>query len=572
MRKFAICIITIIYLTITVSASFADIQINDVYAKNAMVAAADKRASEAGVEIMKKGGNAIDAAVATALALHVVEFNASGVGGGGFMTIRLAKTGEVICLDYREMAPASATKDMFASEQSKKERWSVNGGKAVGVPGYIKGMFYALEKYGTMSFAEVAAPAIRLAENGFSVTPLMSYLISDNYEKLAEYNDVSKLPFIVNEFPIEGGKILKQPAVAKLLRLFAEKGPDVLYNGVVGEAIIHAVNNSGGSMTMEDLKNYKTFVRKPVYGTYRGYRIYSVPPASSGGTHVIQLLNIMENFDVKAMGQGTPKFAHIWAEATKLAFADRSKYMADTAYTKVPLKGLQSKEYAKTLVEKIDRNKIADKVSAGDPWKYEDTPQHAYIGGMGSEYISTTTYSVVDKSGNMVTATNTVNNAMGSKIYVPEYGIVLNNQMDDFAKNPKSVNAPEPGKRMLSSVSPSIVLTPDGKPFMSIGSAGGPRIITSVAQVLMNVIDHEMTMDEAIEQGRFFNQIGTLLRVDLGRVKQTILDILTLEGYKIDFWDPPHLGGTVQAIMIDPATGVLDGGADSRRPGAPVGL
>ena len=311
MKKLLVGIMCVIFISVTTAASFAEAKVNEVYAKRGMVSAANELASKAGVEIMKKGGNAIDAAVATALALNVVEFNASGIGGGGFMTVRFAKTGETICLDYRETAPASATKDMYASEQSKKEQWSIHGGKSVGIPGWLKGMDYALKKYGTMTFAQVAAPAIRLAEEGFVLAPMQNGIITDNYDAMINNNDPATLPFLENELPLEAGKVLKQPALGKLFRLIGEKGPDVFYNGVVGEAVVKAVKRTGGEMTMSDLKNYKMQTLKPTYGTYRGYQIYSMPPSSSGGTHIIQLLNIMENFDVKAMKHNSPKFAHI---------------------------------------------------------------------------------------------------------------------------------------------------------------------------------------------------------------------------------------------------------------------
>lgn len=569
MKKLIAPVLSIFLMAVTAACSAAAAP-HEVYAKHGMVSAANELASKAGVEIMQKGGNAIDAAVATALALNVVEFNASGIGGGGFMTIRFGKTGETICLDYRETAPQSATKDMYASEQSKKEKWSVYGGKSVGVPGWLKGMTHALDKYGTMKFSEVAAPAIRLAEEGFAVAPMQNGIIADNYETLVKFSG-AELPFFEDELPIEAGRVLKQPALAKLFRLIGETGPDVFYKGEVADAVVAAVARTGGKMSKEDLANYKMYDRTPITGTYRGYRIYSMPPSSSGGTHIVQLLNIMENFDVKAMKPGSAKFAHAWAEATKLAFADRGKYMADTAFVKVPLDGLQSKAYAKELAARIDMKKVGDKVGAGDPWKYDKGRNTAYLAGHGSERQSTSSFSVVDQQGNIVTSTNTINYFCGSSVYVPEYGFLLNDEMDDFAQDPNSVNAPEPGKRPLSSMSPTIVLDPQGQPFMSIGAAGATRIITAVAQIIMNVIDHGMKMDEAIEQGRFHNQSGTLLRVDEGRMKDTTVTLLEMEGYKVEQVGPGTLG-TAQGILFDKEKGQMNGGADSRRLGVPVGF
>jgi len=311
MRKFIYLVALTAILALGATAALAqEMVVNDVYAPKGMVSSAHELASKAGVEILKKGGNAIDAAVATALALNVVEPNASGIGGGGFMVIRFAKTGEVVVLDYREVAPKSATKDMFASDQAKKEGWSKLGGKAVGVPGQALGLWTALEKYGTMSWAEVAEPAIRLAEEGFTIVEMQQGIIADNLEKLHSFNDPAKVPFLKDGLPLEAGSVLKQPGLAKAFKMIGEKGPDAFYKGPIGEAFVRAVNANGGNMTMEDLADYQIAIREPVMGTYRGYQIYSTPPASSGGTHIVELLNIMENFPVASWGHNSPKYLH----------------------------------------------------------------------------------------------------------------------------------------------------------------------------------------------------------------------------------------------------------------------
>lgn len=562
-----VLIFALALVTAVSSAAFAAAP-QEVYSKHGMVSSAHELASKAGVEVMQKGGNAIDAAVATALALNVVEFNASGIGGGGFMTVRDAKTGKTICLDYRESAPQSSTKDMYASEASKKAHESVDGGKSVGVPGWLKGMTYALDNYGTMKFKDVAAPAIRLAEEGFVLAPMQNGIITDNLEKLSQYNDAKTLPFLKDELPLEAGQVLKQPALGKLYRLIGEKGEAVFYEGPVADAIVAAVNKNGGKMSKDDLKNYKMFTRTPIEGTYRGYEIFSMPPSSSGGTHIVQLLNIMENFNVKKMGHNSPEFVTTLNEATKLAFADRTKYMADTAFVKVPLAGLQSKAYAKELAKKIDVSKPNFDVKAGDPFKYEGKAKaEAYLAGLGSERQSTSSFSVVDQNGNIVTSTNTINYFCGSKVYVPEYGFLLNDEMDDFSLDPASVNAPEPGKRPLSSMSPTIVLDKKGKPFMSIGAAGATMIISTVAQIIMNVVDFNMAMDEAIEQPRFHNQKGNAMRWEDGRgITPEVLDQLKAKGYVPE---ASHIG-TAQGILFK--NGQMNGGADSRRLGVPVGF
>lgn len=544
----------------------------DVYAPNGMVSSAHELASLAGVEILKKGGNAIDAAVGTALALNVVEPNASGIGGGGFMVIRFAKTGEVVELDYRETAPASATRDLFASDQAKEEKWSQLGGKAVGVPGYVMGMWNALEQYGTMTWAEVAEPAIRLADEGFTVVEMQTGIITDNLEKLYAYNDPANVGFFRDGLPVEAGTVLKQPGLAEAFRMIGEHGPKAFYDGPVGEAFVRAVNANGGEMAMSDLRNYRMETREPVSGTYRGYHIYSTPPASSGGTHIVQLLNIMENFPVSEWGHNKPKYLHYLGEAMKLVFADRSVYMADSDFVDVPLRGLASKEYASLLAAKIKPHNVLKDVEADDPWPFQEGAGMALVAGTDDRHISTSHFSVADAEGNIVASTNTVNYFFGSGIIVPEYGIVANNEMDDFSSDPDSVNAPEPGKRPLSSMSPSIVLDPHGKPFMTIGAAGAWRIITAVSQIIMNVVDFGMTMDEAIEQPRIFTYaVGGAagpFRVEDAMDPVTV-QFLRLRKHSVEVMPRGGYFGTAQGILFTRRG--LNGGADSRRLGVPAG-
>jgi gamma-glutamyltranspeptidase/glutathione hydrolase len=570
MKRVLLCV-GLLALIVAGAASAADVI--DVRAKNGMVSSAHELASKAGVEILQKGGNAVDAAVATQLALNVVEPNASGIGGGGFMTIRNAKTGEVVVLDYREIAPLSATKDMFASEESKKAKESELGGKAIGVPGAVKGMFTALRKYGTMSFAQVAEPALRLAEQGFEVHPMQQQIITDEFEKLSKYSPTCV--FIVDGLPAQKGTILKQPQLAKTLRLLAKDGPDAFYKGPIADAVVVAVNKAGGAMTKKDLANYALVEREPVKGTYRGYSIYSVPPASSGGTHIVELLNIMETFPVAKWKHNSAQHLHTLAEAMKLMYADRGAFMADTAFVKVPLKGLADKGYAAKRAGLIKQIQVMKDVAAGDPAAFEKGAQKtADLRGGGEKHISTSHFSVVDAQGNIVASTNTVNYFFGSGVIVPEYGFVLNNEMDDFAFSPKSVNAPEPGKRPLSSMSPTIVTDREGRPFITFGSAGATRIISALAQILMNVVDFGMTMDQAIEQPRIFNFVsggkaGKLL-IETG-VDPKVVDLLKLRGHDLEVRPFSGYFGTSQGIMFDWKTATMDGGADSRRLGVPVG-
>ena len=565
MRKFSkksisFVLISLIFFCLVFLAEGADRHTPiDTVAENGMVAAAHPLAAQAGVEILKKGGNAIDAAVATAFALNAAEPNASGLGGGGFMLIRFAETGEIVVVDYREHAPAAATKDMFASEQSKKEYWSKVGGKAVAVPGTLMGLTTALETYGTMNLAEVTAPAISIMENGFEVTETLSNMIKSNFDKIAACSDPEKIAYFSGGLPLETGDILAQPDLAKTYREILDKGIEHFYGGELGQKVVDAVKAQGGIMTIDDLKEYKPYIRKPVVGNYRGYDIYSMCPPSSGGTHLIQILNIMENFDIANMNYHGPTHVSIMAEAMKMAFADRAKYMGDPGFAKdIPIKGLTSKEYAKFLADQINIKYPKQVIPAGEPAKFE--------------HESTSHISVVDAAGNVVALTQTINYFFGSGVIVPEVGIIMNNEMDDFSSNPDSPNAPEPGKIPLSSMSPSII-EKDGKPFMILGTPGGTRIFTAMVQIISNVVDFGMSMDEAIEAPRMhcYTSAGKAksIRVE-SRIPAITAKTLRVLGNEVDVKGDYDLyfGGAQGIMVID---GVMYGGGDSRRDGVAIG-
>lgn len=523
--------------------------------KNGVVAAAKPEASRVGVEILKMGGNAVDAAVATAFALGVLEPNASGIGGGGFMIIKLADMDEAVVIDFRETAPSAAGADFFNLDEKGrvKNSESVVGGKAVGVPGEVAGLLYALENYGTMSRQQVIGPAIEWAQKGIPVTVNLFSILNDNYEKLMAMENGAELYFIGGGIPYEVGEKIVLEDLAETLKLIVKKGKDAIYSGEIAEKIVAEVQKRGGVMTVDDLKNYQLKIREPVTGTYRNYKILSVPPASSGGTHVIELLNIMENFDLASLGDNTSQTLHLWSEAMKLVFADRSKYMADTDFVEVPLIGLTSKEYAQTLAGKIDPNQPLSDVNPGDPWQFESG--------------STTHFSVMDRAGNMVAVTKSINYFFGSGVVVPGTGIILNDHMDDFVPRPGSVNSIEPGKRPLSSMSPTLVLDPSGRPFMAIGSPGATRIITTVAQVISDIIDHGMSIQEAILAPRIYRSQAGGLSLE-GRVSINAYNKLLEMGHELivrgDY--DPYFGG-VHAVLFDHENGVLYGGADPRRDG-----
>jgi len=525
---------------------------------NGVVASAKPEASQVGVDILKKGGNAVDAAVATAFALGVVEPNASGVCGGGFMIIKLAKMKEAVVIDFRECAPGKATPDMYKlDDKGDAGTATYEGGLAVAVPGEAKGVLYALENYGSkkLSRAQIMQPAIDYAEKGFKVTANFSAMIKDNFELLKKYENGAKI-YLKDGLPYDVGDTLKNPDYAKTLKAIAAKGADAIYKGEIAKAIADEVQKRGGILTVEDLANYQVKVRKPVVGTYRGYTVISAPPASSGGTHLIELLNIMENFDLATTGEGTPATAHLWAEGMKLIFADRAKYMADTDFVKVPLVGLTSKAYAKELAGLISPDKSMPSVTAGDPSKYESG--------------STTHLSVMDKAGNMVVLTQTINYFFGSGVVVPGWGIIMNDEMDDFVPAPGSANSVQAGKRPLSSMSPTLVLDPQGRSFLAIGSPGATRIFPTVAQVISNVIDHGMTIQDAIMAPRYFQMASGKLNVE-GRVSINTYNALPPLGHELSLrGDYDLYFGGVQAVLYDYAAKTLRGGADPRRDGQAV--
>ncbi len=562
MKRFSMFVLVfVLVLSLGTACMAKDHSPVDVTAKQGMVAAANRLASEAGLEILQQGGNAVDAAVATAFALNVVEANASGIGGGGFMLVKMADSDEVVAIDYREKAPAAATPDMFASEEAKKQNLRKYSPFAIGVPGTVAGMEVALEKYGTMSLEEVMAPAIRLAREGFPLAQVTSEAAESHFDTLSKYNDLSKSAFFRDGLPAEPGTIIKQPGLAEAFGLIARDGQKAFYDGPIGEAMVDRIQELGGKMTMEDLADYEVVLREPAEGTYRDYKIYSMSPPSSGGVTLVEILNILENFPLSDWGHNSARSIHYMAEAYKMAFADRSMFLGDPDYLDIPLEGMTSKEYGKMLAKKIHPFEAMQDVKTGDPSMYE--------------HHSTTHTSVADAQGNLVAFTQTVNYFFGSSIIEPKYGFVLNNEMADFSTNPESVNAPEPGKRPLSSMSPTMVLDPDGEPYLIAGTPGAWRIITSMAEIVTNLVDYGMSMDEAIEAPRFTcRAIGgkpDALQVE-SRIPEQTLKFLELRGHEIKVRNDYDLYfGGAQGILFDKVNGLLIGGADSRRDGAAVG-
>lgn len=462
----------------------------DATSTKAMATASKYEVSQVGAEIMAKGGNAVDAAVAMGFALGVCEPFTSGLGGGGLATIHTAE-GENFFIDFREIAPAAATLDLYVDASGENNGNTKEGGLASGVPGEVAGLLYLLEHHGTMSREEVMEPAIRIANEGFTVSAYCANAISDAYEKTQKFPEMSKVYLDENGLPWEEGSVITNPDLGKALQLIADQGADVFYKGEIGEAMVATLAKYDGVMTMDDLAGYEVHELKPVTGDYRGYTVISSPPPSSGGTHLIEILNILENFDMASMEVNSAEYVHLFAETFKLAFADRAKYMADTNFVTVPLGGLTSQDYADKRAQDIDLNVAMEQAAPDDPSPYEHT--------------DTTHFSVADVDGNCVAITKTINYYFGSGVMVDGYGFMMNNQMDDFSTDSESVNKIEPGKKPLSSMSPTVVLKPDGSPFLVLGTPGGSRIFSGVAEVISRVIDSKMDLHTAISVPKIWN-------------------------------------------------------------------
>jgi gamma-glutamyltranspeptidase/glutathione hydrolase len=527
-----------------------------------MVAAAHPLASQVGVDILKAGGNAIDAAVAVGFALGVVEPNASGLGGGGMMLIWLAEENKAVFLDFRGRAPAAATGDMFELDERGKVKPDargfnpvVVGGKASAVPGETAGLLLALAEFGTMSREQIIQPAIDHVERGVPVSKVLAAMITSNYDRLATFPASAEI-YLDDGFPKEIGDTINNQDLAHTLSLIVEQGRDGFYLGPVAQSIADAIQADGGLMTLEDLANYQVSYREPVTGNYRGYDIISAPPPSSGGTHVVELLNIMENFDLEEMGLNSAESIHAWTEAMKMMYADRAKYMADSDFVDIPLKGLASKQYAHSQFERIDMNRAEQRYTAGDPWPVE--------GG------STTHFSVVDSMGNMVACTKSINHFFASGITAPGTGVMMNDMMDDFDKRPGQINSIAPGKKPISSMSP-IVLLRDGRPLASLGSPGGKRIITTMALLISNLIDFDMAIQPAIEAPRFNNYETGPLKIE-SRIPEDVRAVLEQKGHELSIKKDFDLYfGGAQGVVIDEKTGVMHGGGDPRRDGKAIG-
>ncbi len=533
-----------------------------VFGSGGMVASQDAFATRIGIEVLEQGGNAIDAAVAVGFALAVTLPRAGNIGGGGFMIVHRADRNETKAIDFRETAPASMKKDVYLTDKGEADlKRSQDSGLGIGIPGTVAGMALAVEKYGSGRFtlAKLISPAILLAVDGFVVGDDLAFSLKQVEARLKRFDASAKIFTTVEGNALPRGANLQQIDLGVTLRAIAENGPKAFYEGKVAEQMVAAVNAIGGQWTLADLKNYRAIERDVVKGSYRGHEIVSMPPPSSGGVHLVQILNVLEGFDLKAAGHNSADALHLFAEASKLAYADRSEYLGDPDFVKVPVKGLTSKKYAETLRAQIDPAKARPgaTIKPGKPQPFESD--------------QTTHYSVMDKDGNAVACTYTLNFSYGVGMVAEGTGILMNNELDDFAAKPGvpnayglvggDANAPGAGKRPLSSMSPTIIFK-DGKPFLVTGSPGGSRIITTVLQVVSNVIDHGMNVAEATEAARVHHQwLPDELRVERGLSVDTIR-LLQARGHKVEV---RQAMGSTHSIMMTKQG--FEGASDQRQSG-----
>jgi gamma-glutamyltranspeptidase/glutathione hydrolase len=550
---------------------------NAVQAKNGMVVSVDRYASQIGIDILKKGGNAVDAAVAVGFALAVTYPQAGNIGGGGFMVVRIPSTGEAVAIDFREKAPGRVSPDMYLNKHGEYFRLrSRIGHLAVGVPGTVKGFELAMQKFGKLSWQDVIAPAIELAEKGFALNEGMARTFNELQKVKRKARNSEITPKMVKEFfeifskpdgtKFVMGDVFVQKDLAASLRLISEHGAKAFYMGKIADLIAQDMAAHGGLITKDDLAKYEAFLREPVKGNYRGYEIISMPPPSSGGTILIEMLNILEGFDLGNMERYGPETFHLIAEVMKFAYLDRAKYLGDSDFGDIPVAKLTSKEHAKGIRAKIDLSKATPSIEIGkEILTLEESEE-------------TTHYSIVDKDGMAVATTYTLNGGFGAAVIPKETGIILNNEMGDFNMKPGYTNkhgliGTEPNliapyKRMLSSMTPTIVVK-DGKTIMITGSPGGRTIINTVLNVIINVIDFKMNIQEAVDAYRMDHEwMPDTLGIEIEAVTRRVKKTLRSKGHKLRL---SKKQGDAHSIFIDPRTGIYFGAADRRSSGSAIG-
>jgi len=530
-------------------------RIHPEIASDFMVVTQNKHATEVGYDILRKGGNAVDAAVAVGFALAVTLPRAGNLGGGGFVLIYDKESDEISAIDYRSAAPSSATSDLFL-EKDKVIRF---GHLVNAVPGSVAGLLKAHKDHGSLPLDDLLKPAISLAQDGFEVTHDLNYVLEWGKESMLA-NQASKDKFYdLNDAPVQVRSILKQPNLAKTLFKIGKKGSEIFYKGEIAKWISEESLSSGGLITMEDMASYKAKLREPIETSYRGYRVVTMPPAASGGLVLLQTLNILENFDLKELGHNSAKTVHLLSESMQRAYADRATYHGDPDYYEVPVKQMLNRQYSRDLADQISETRTPDgQIFAGDLRKYDESPD-------------TTHFSIIDSKGNAVSNTYTLGSSFGSGVTIEKGGFLMNNQMRNFSHfygredakfGTSEANKLEPGKRMISTQTPTLVFKPDGQLLMILGSPGGGRIPNIITQVISNVIDHDMSFSEAVMAPRINQRLEGKLQLETGFSPDTI-QLLKQRGHE------PEISttmGSVQAIFLGNET--IYGVADTRRPGA----
>jgi gamma-glutamyltranspeptidase/glutathione hydrolase len=519
------------------------------------VVADSELASQAGMTILKSGGNAVDAAIATALALSVVDQASSGLGGGGFMVIYRAKDKKSFALDFRETAPAASRRDLYLKDGKPVPAASLTGPLAVGVPGEVAGLIEAHKKFGSVPLSVLAAPAVKLAADGFPLDATLRVAIERGVNNLKRFVDLGRIYMPNGEVPKEG-ELIRQPRLAATIKAIAQQGREVFYRGWIAEAIVDMVKKEGGVMTLDDLRKYQAVWREPLIGSYRGRTVITMPPPSSGGVALLQMLNIVEGYKLDEFKHNSAPYLHVLAEAMKHAFADRAEHLGDPDFVHVPIRKLTDKRYAAWVRGRISSDKTHEPTYYG---------YYNYNGEKGS----TTHFSVIDQEGNAVACTQTVNTRFGSKLLVPTVGIVLNNEIDDFAIHGdvgnvygligNQANALQPNKRPLSSMAPTIIVNA-GRPSIVVGASGGPRIINATFQTILNLLEFKMPVGAAVESARIHHQwmpdrMGAEAEIAAEPKKE-----LEKLGHSLR---TQSALGVVQAITWDGVT--MTGAADSRK-------
>ena len=569
-KRAAMIVLVVAVLALSFMSVSAATKNAEVRGSNGMVAAASPYAAAAGVEILKKGGNAVDAAVATAFAIGVTEPNASGLGGEGYVVVYLAKEKKAVAIDYRSAAPK-----LIAEKYTGKSFSGVKGWDLVATPGYVLGLCTLQEKYGNLSLPEVMWPAIRLAEKGFVITAYLAQSITDSLAVISANADLSKVYLDPLGLPKEQGQILTNPDLAKSLRLIAVKGPDVFYHGELADAIEAAAIAQGGLLRKSDLEAYVVYEREPMSGSYRGNHFYTAPPPV-GGIILSEALSIMENFDLAAKPLLDPYNIHIMAESLKRSFADHYQYCGDPAFVKVPLKELTNKDYAKFRSWTIDPSKMTplEGIKFGDPYEFSEAAEFALLEA-NYESASTTHISVMDKDRNAVALTQTLSSFWGAGVTVPGTGIILNNENANFAKAP-NINEIAPNKRMRTTIVPTIMVDENDMPILAVGTPGAGRIAPALTQIIHAIVDHKMGLQEAIEAPRFHVVNSTIKFEYESRMPAATLNGLKEKGYTIDAKNMKgeydlYFGGA-QGVLFDAKSGMFVGAADPRRDGAAIGF